>query len=730
MKSCSAGASSTAARPARPAGWRVAAKRLVRCAFAVGRGRRTLSSAVAAAALLAEPDVDAAPEATPSPLASGSPLPEAVAHIRVARGADGGVQVGPELYRDLEVYGAYAAYAPLQAGTGGRLERGERGDGLFASRLDHTLLQGGSVYLRALLDAPVSDVGVLRARQALLSRLAGTEAPQLAERRAAMARLEPDVVWLFTHAEDDDVRVLNEMAYFTAAPLRCLNGCAPALTALNAYRIVVSPLFNLLSPIVCVVLPYLTASRVYARQGLTPPGFVEYLRGLYRGLTRPPTTAGAGAGPGARAFTRHWAAVLFTLFVYFQSLLGSVDASVTLQGVCGGLCRRVRNAHRFFVHARHVSAAAWSPEVARLFFPHLPLHAVSPLLLAGLASGGGRPWLASNFGRELVAVRGFDRAAHLDALRQAYALDALLSIDAARGAMGGCWAAFDDADGPPRLQLRGFRHPGLDPAVAVANTLCLGGAVTQAHALLTGANAGGKSTVLKAALLAVLLSQTLTIAPCAESARLTPYGFVSSHINVPDSAGHESLFEAEMARALRTLRTVDALPHPRRALVVMDEIFSSTNPVEGVAAAYSVAKALARHPNTTAVLSTHFHYLCRLARDASAGPRAFVNLQMPVRLSKPSASAAAATVISYPYRLRRGVSRQYVALELLAARGFDATVVADALAVKAALVGAAGKRGGGRKKEKKEKKEKDKKEQEEQETGEQEKEITEAPARA
>jgi DNA mismatch repair ATPase MutS len=119
----------------------------------------------------------------------------------------------------------------------------------------------------------------------------------------------------------------------------------------------------------------------------------------------------------------------------------------------------------------------------------------------------------------------------------------------------------------------------------------------------------------------------------------------------------------------------------------MDEIFSSTNPIEGVAAAYSVAKALARHPQTTVMVSTHFHHLGRLASDPTVGRRGFVNLQMPVRLARTGAAGEpVASVITYPYLLRRGVSRQYVAIELLAARGFDQSIVEDALAVKAELV--------------------------------------------
>ena len=158
---------------------------------------------------------------------------------------------------------------------------------------------------------------------------------------------------------------------------------------------------------------------------------------------------------------------------------------------------------------------------------------------------------------------------------------------------------------------------------------------------------------------------------------MTPFQFISSHINVPDNQGHESLFEAEMHRAKRNLDAIKALSEHQLALVVMDEIFSSTNPVEGIAGAFAVAKRLAADPRTLCIISTHYLYLCKLERSTG---KAFRNYKMPVVLD------SAGITVGRPFRLCTGISRQYVALELLRKSGFDDDVIADALEVKNELL--------------------------------------------
>ena len=70
------------------------------------------------------------------------------------------------------------------------------------------------------------------------------------------------------------------------------------------------------------------------------------------------------------------------------------------------------------------------------------------------------------------------------------------------------------------------------------------------NVVITGPNAAGKSTFIKALSLSILFSQTICIVP-ASNFVLTPFTLINTYLNIPDCKGKESLFEAEMNRVFR-----------------------------------------------------------------------------------------------------------------------------------------------------------------------------------
>jgi DNA mismatch repair protein MutS len=277
-------------------------------------------------------------------------------------------------------------------------------------------------------------------------------------------------------------------------------------------------------------------------------------------------------------------------------------------------------------------------------------------------------------------------------MNRMHAMSALLSILSTKRTQDyGVFssARFDAGDSRrPGFSATGVWHPCLDYAHVIKNDV-LAGRMARAPPgiLLTGPNAGGKSTLLKSSLICVLLAQTLTIAPAA-ACHLTPFALINSHMNVPDCKGMASLFEAEMRRAKHYIDSVKALHVTNTAaFIVMDEIFSSTNPVEGMSGAYSVAKQLVKNDHCICIVSTHFTYLAKLSKDEpQSKKKLYSNWQMPVRISLKGD-------IEYPYQLRRGVCRQYIALDILERNGFDKDIIADAMSVKRdLLLGAAPKK--------------------------------------
>lgn len=228
-----------------------------------------------------------------------------------------------------------------------------------------------------------------------------------------------------------------------------------------------------------------------------------------------------------------------------------------------------------------------------------------------------------------------------------------------------CFVDFVQAD-KPIVRLQSFWNPFVDDAKVVPNSLTLGDC-ERSNIILTGPNAGGKSTVLKAAAISLIFAQTFGIAP-AQSMTLTPMSAIATYLNITDDiASGNSLFKAEVLRAQSLIEKVQNLSKDQFSFVAIDEMFSGTSPEEGRAAAYSVAKHLGQFSNNICMIATHYPLLTKLAEDTPY----FANYKVSVRLDADGS-------ITYPFKLEQGISDQHVAIDILQAEGFNSTILTDA----------------------------------------------------
>lgn len=132
------------------------------------------------------------------------------------------------------------------------------------------------------------------------------------------------------------------------------------------------------------------------------------------------------------------------------------------------------------------------------------------------------------------------------------------------------------------------------------------------HSLLTGPNRGGKSSALRGILQQVLLGQTLGFTYRALGS-WTPFGWIHTRLKSSDSAGKESLFEMEVRKASTMLR--HAQRSKRTGLILIDELFHSTNPPDAETSARIFLQQLWVLPNVKSVVSTHIFTLCEELHD-------------------------------------------------------------------------------------------------------------------
>ncbi len=128
--------------------------------------------------------------------------------------------------------------------------------------------------------------------------------------------------------------------------------------------------------------------------------------------------------------------------------------------------------------------------------------------------------------------------------------------------------------------------------------------------IITGPNASGKTTLLKSILMNVILSQQIGVG-CFEKLKMTPYDQFHCYLNIPDTSGRDSLFQAEARRCKEIVDCVDMHHSCKTHLCVFDELYSGTNPEEAITSAHALMKYLVEHKNVTCLLTTHYIQLCK-----------------------------------------------------------------------------------------------------------------------
>ena len=74
--------------------------------------------------------------------------------------------------------------------------------------------------------------------------------------------------------------------------------------------------------------------------------------------------------------------------------------------------------------------------------------------------------------------------------------------------------------------------------------------------LITGPNAAGKTTIVKTTLFNIIISQQIGYG-FYDKAYLHIYDFIHSYINIPDTSGRDSLFQAEARRCENILTVIE-----------------------------------------------------------------------------------------------------------------------------------------------------------------------------
>ncbi|MGN0613014.1 MAG: endonuclease MutS2 [Porcipelethomonas sp.] len=187
-------------------------------------------------------------------------------------------------------------------------------------------------------------------------------------------------------------------------------------------------------------------------------------------------------------------------------------------------------------------------------------------------------------------IRGYEAAAELDLYFAKANLAAKMK------------ASVPEVTCDGKLVLRKARHPLLDPEKAVPVDISLG----EKHQalIITGPNTGGKTVALKTAGLLSAMVMCGLLIPAADGSSISVYKNILADIGDSQSIEQSlSTFSAHTNNVIEIINTAD-----ENSLVLLDELGSGTDPVEGAALAISVIERL-KCQGAKIMVSTHYQEL-------------------------------------------------------------------------------------------------------------------------
>ena len=445
--------------------------------------------------------------------------------------------------------------------------RESRAEALLEPLEFHT--ETGKTQFKRQLRFFTSNVGILQRRQETILSLRSTLKPDIIQQYDdifhELKELEPTLSIFFEKTEVEK-NSYEQLLFSGWKSLQILNTIPFALLCLSIFKQYIVPALAICTPLFMIIMPYIFLKYWY-NLPITTKQYTHILMGIF-GFQNITTKNPRAIFQGA-----------LTLFSIGQSIYQPIQNALHLQTVHEEMMKKAVAVQRFVV--------------------------LTNQLFESLKD-------SVKFKNPLQDIEQQD-------IHRLFATfwDEPLKLKLALHYIGDCEVVYRLAKYSslaPTIFLRGTKpsltiQEGTDPFLAscVPFTLQLKGQTH--HAILTGPNRGGKSSVLRSTLLSVVLSQTFGFGFCT-SLQLRPFDWIATGLRLEDRPGSSSMFESEVEFAIQILQTAQQ-QKDKVGFVLFDELFHSTNPPDGARTADIFLQKLWKTNNTASFISTHVFDLAK-----------------------------------------------------------------------------------------------------------------------
>jgi hypothetical protein len=163
-------------------------------------------------------------------------------------------------------------------------------------------------------------------------------------------------------------------------------------------------------------------------------------------------------------------------------------------------------------------------------------------------------------------------------------------------------------DDNKNLCIKSGYHPTINKDKLVKNIIKM-----DKNIIISGPNASGKTTSLKSTLINIIITQQVG---CGfyEKCNIHPFKYLHCYLNIPDTSGRDSLFQAEARRCKMIIDSIKLSNISDTHFCIFDELYSGTNPEDAISSGYSFLLYLSQKINVKFILTTHFIKLCKKFR--------------------------------------------------------------------------------------------------------------------
>ena len=491
------------------------------------------------------------------------------------------------------------------------------------------VLEGSQILIEKLIRHPINDKEVLVKRQnTLITYDIDIE---------ILKEYENDILWIYKIAEEINNNSSIEILFPSTFIINYINYIEQILDIYHLYKIYFIPATSILYPLSTFIAPYIYLKN-YLKMNIS---FTSYLEIFYNILLLLFKTTG-----NFRADIMKFVSIFLYVGVYLYNMYQTYEIALFLHNTKYKLHAKMQGLVHFVRHSQNIMKNLPSNIIAPYFNIKETYQRIS---IHNSMTDIYRIWKDDALKNDLSSL-----------LKTIYAVDAIDTVN--KLLLSGEWSKVSYST---QTLFWDAKNPILKND-QVANPVNL-----NRNIIVTGPNAGGKTTYVKTILANVILGHTIGITYSLRS-HMILYDTINSFMRVSDILGTRSYFEAEAEYCLNMIKkAVDISAANKKGLFLMDEPMHSTPPTEGMATAYAVIEYLSKLEGITLIITTHFHKLVKLEE---LYPEKFINLSVD--------AIADNNRYIFPYKIKRGYSYLCIAIELLDIKEFPSVIIENAIKMK------------------------------------------------